>query len=439
MIGGVGTGSGRRVVATLPAVRALAPLAREAAIRQDGVVTTAQLGAWGTTRETVRRRVAAGDWKRLFRGVVVLQSGPVSWRQRARAALLYCGPDAALSHESAAFHHGVLREPGRFVVVTVPHARTVTPQPGLVVHRSRAVPWSGGRLRAVEPAEAVLQLIVATSAAASAGSPDPLRGPTGPGGPARAGATGHARTDFARPNGAGSASRAHPDPTEPARTDIARPNGATSRARTDPTEPARTPVTARASRGRRDAAVRSATTDAPAPGARDVTDAVVGLLCDAVRAGVHPDDLLVRAQRRTRMAGRRLLVEMLGQVAQGVESPLEHRYARDVERRHGLPHAVAQRWERVDGRWIRADRVYAGLGVRAELDGRLAHPFGATDDDVWRDNATLLATSDTTLRYRWRHVAVMPCATAAQVARALRDRGWPGSPQPCSATCPLTP
>src|SRR5690606_35261751 len=119
----------------------------------------------------------------------------------------------------------------------------------------------------------------------------------------------------------------------------------------------------------------------PGPGG-DVTDAVVGLLCDAVRAGVHPDDLLVRAAGRTRMAGRRLLVEMLGQVAEGVESPLEHRYARDVERRHGLPRAVAQRWERVDGRWIRADRVYVGFGVRAELDGRLAHPFGATDDDV---------------------------------------------------------
>lgn len=342
---------GRRLVADLPAVRRLGSAARDVAIRQDGVVTTAQLGGWGVTKETVRRRVAAGDWQRAFRGVVVLQSGPTSWRQRARAALLYCGPDAALSHESAAYHHGVLRVPGRSVVVTVPHARTVTSQPGLVVHRTRRMPWAGGRLRCVEPAEAVLGML--TTAAA--------------------------RTRDA-------------------------------------------PSTAGSDRG-----------------PRDVTDEVVGLLCDAVRAGVHPDDLLVRAVRRTRMAGRPLLVEMLGEVAQGVESPLEHRYARDVERRHGLPGAVAQRWERVDGRWIRADRVYVRFRVRTELDGRLAHPFGATDDDTWRDNATLLASGDITLRYRWRHVAVTPCATAAQVARALRDRGWTGHPRRCAPTCPVTP
>ncbi|CAM5787035.1 hypothetical protein [Cellulomonas persica] len=328
-------------------MRALTGQAREVIVRQDGVATVEQLVAWGFSSSAVRRKVAAGHWRRAFRGVVVLQSGPTSWRQRARAALLYAGPTAALSHESAAFHHGVLRDPGHAVVVTVPHSRTVMPQPGLVVHRTRNMPWAGGRLRSVEPAEAILDVLATT-------------------------ATAHPHTD------AGAGARV-----------------------------------------------------------RDVTDAVVGLLCDAVRAGIQPDDLLVRAARRPRMAGRRLLVEMLGQVAQGVESPLEHRYARDVERRHGLPRAVAQRWERVDGRWIRADRVYVGFGVRAELDGRLAHPFGATDDDVWRDNATLLASGDTTLRYRWRHVAVTPCATAAQVARALRDRGWPDHPRRCGRTCAI--
>ncbi len=349
--GSGGFGGGPGGVAELPGVRALSGQGRDVVVRQDGVASVAQLVGWGVSSAAVRRKVAAGHWRRAFRGVVVLQSGPTSWRQRARAALLYCGPDAALSHESAAFHHGVLTEPGRSVVVTVPHTRTVMPQLGLVVHRSRTMPWAGGRLRSVEPAEAILGILTTTTSAHSRGAEST----------ARAGA------------------------------------------------------------------VR-----------RDPTDALVGLLCDAVRAGVHPDDLLLRAARRTRMSGRRLLVEMLGQVAEGVESPLEHRYARDVERRHRLPRAVAQRWERVDGRWIRADRVYVGFAVRAELDGRLAHPFGATDDDVWRDNATLLATGDTTLRYRWRHVAVTPCATAAQVARALRDRGWPGRPHPCTATCAIT-
>ena len=347
--GGQG-GEGRRDwVARLPLVRGLDARARDVVVRQDGVATTAQLVGWGVSRSVVAHRVARGDWQRVHRGVVVLHPGPTSWRQRARAALLYAGPDAALSHESAAHLHGVLADPGPRIVVTVPHRRTVAAQRGLVVHRARTMPWAGGRLRSVDAAQCVLELLDARS-----------------------------RADGSR--------------AAPGRT-------------TRPTH----------------------------------VDAVVGLLCDAVRAGVAPETLLRRAERRTRLAGRRLLVEMLGQVQDGIESPLEHRYARDVERRHGLPRAVAQRWERVGGRWIRADRVYPGHGLRTELDGRLAHPSGSTDADVWRDNAVLLATGDLTLRYRWRHVAVTPCETAAQVAAALHARGWRGTPRRCSPTCPVRP
>jgi len=160
-------------VAELPGVRALSGQGRDVVVRQDGVASVAQLVGWGVSSAAVRRKVAAGHWRRAFRGVVVLQSGPTSWRQRARAALLYCGPDAALSHESAAFHHGILTEPGRSVVVTVPHTRTVMPQLGLVVHRSRTMPWAGGRLRSVEPAEAILGIVTTTTSAHSRRSAPP--------------------------------------------------------------------------------------------------------------------------------------------------------------------------------------------------------------------------------------------------------------------------
>ena len=43
--------------------------------------------------------------------------------------------------------------------VTVPQARTVQPQPGIVVHRTRHMPWAGGALRAVDEEEAVLGLV----------------------------------------------------------------------------------------------------------------------------------------------------------------------------------------------------------------------------------------------------------------------------------------
>jgi hypothetical protein len=321
----------RSSVATLPAVRLLTGPAREQVVKQDGVATTAQLATWGFSRSLVARRVRSGEWQRVFQGVVALQSGPISWRQRARAALLYTGPGAALSHRSAAYVREVLPSPGPEFHVTVPHVRTVMPQRGLVVHRRRTMPWSGGRLRAVEAGDALVCLVA------------------------------QARSD----------------------------------------------------------------------------DEVVGLLCDAVRAGVHPDDVLERAGRWRRLRNRKLLLEVLGAVADGVESPLEYRYRRDVERAHGLPRATAQKRGRVGGRWIRADRVYVRYHVRVELDGQLAHPFGTTDDDVWRDNAVLIATGDITLRYRWRHVAVTPCQSAVQAVGALRSRGWQGRPHPCRPDCPV--
>ncbi len=319
-------------IATLPAVRLLTGDARAQAIRQDGVATTAQLLRWGFADSLVKRRVRSGEWQKVFRGVIALQSGPVTWRQKARGALLYAGPGAALSHASAAYHRGVLDTPGRAIDVSVPHARTVVAQPGLVIHRRRRMPWAGGGLRCVEADDAVLSLVA---------------------------------------------------------------------------------------------------------GARS-TDELVGLLCEAVRSGVHPEQLLWRAERLPRLRHRRLLLAMLGEVAEGIESPLELRYCRDVERAHGLPRATAQKRQRVGGRWIRADRVYDEQHVRIELDGQLAHPFGTTDDDVWRDNAVLLATGDITLRYRWRHVAVTPCDSAVQVVAALRARGWRGTPHPCGPGCPLT-
>ena len=317
------------VVAQLPGVRALSEPERTRVILQDGVATTSQLTAWGCSRTLVARRVAVGEWQRLYPGVVALQSGPVSWRQTARGALLYVGPGAALSHRAAAFHRSVLPAPGPTIDVTVPHARRIVPQPGLVVHRTLHMPWAGGALRAVDEEEAVLGLVAA------------------------------------------------------------------------------------------------ATTD----------DELVGLVCDAVRGGARPDVLVLRAAQRRRLRNRGLLAQVLGAVADGIESPLEHRYRRDVERAHELPRAVAQRCERIDGRWIRADRVYAGFGVRAELDGQLAHPFGTTDDDVWRDNAVLLTSGDVTLRYRWWHVVATPCDVAWQVITALRARGWHGTPRPCGPGC----
>lgn len=166
-------------------------------------------------------------------------------------------------------------------------------------------------------------------------------------------------------------------------------------------------------------------------------DDAVGIVCAAVRAGTHPDEVLDALDARGRVQRRALLLDLVRAVDDGIESPLELRYHRDVEVRHGLPRAVRQGWERLDGRWIRSDVRYERHGVRVELDGRLAHPGGRTDADTWRDNAVIIATDELTLRYRWLHVVGSPCRTAAQVVAALHSRGWCGTGRPCGPGCAL--
>lgn len=191
-------------------------------------------------------------------------------------------------------------------------------------------------------------------------------------------------------------------------------------------------------RGGRLDAVHAAETALDLVARAETTDDVIGVLIRATRRVVHPNALLLRLERRTRLRGRQLVRDLLGEVSDGVESPLELRYRRDVERAHGLPVAELQAREKLSGRWIRADCRYRGLGVRVELDGKLAHPGGRTDKDTWRDNAALLESAEITLRYRWSHVADSPCATAVQVVAALRRGGWEGRPRPCCPTCPIS-
>lgn len=169
--------------------------------------------------------------------------------------------------------------------------------------------------------------------------------------------------------------------------------------------------------------------------ARGVDD-VVGILTRAARS-LKPEEMRQAVTERGRTRHRALVLDMLAEVSAGIESPLELRYHRSVEQDHGLPSAELQVRERLGASWVRADCRYRRFCVRIELDGRLAHPGGRTDQDTWRDNAALIASSDVTLRYRWSHVVHRPCATAAQVVEALRRGGWTGQPRRCGPGCTL--
>ncbi len=63
----------------------------------------------------------------------------------------------------------------------------------------------------------------------------------------------------------------------------------------------------------------------------------------------------------------------------------------------------------------------------------LTRSAGATPTGTTRPGAQGILTT----RYGWRDVYGHPCETALLQARILRQRGWTGTPRPCSSTCPV--
>ena len=132
---------------------------------------------------------------------------------------------------------------------------------------------------------------------------------------------------------------------------------------------------------------------------------------------------------------RSLLLEVLTDVDDGIASALELRYARDIERAHGLPSGRRNRSESGPSGTTRyRDVRYEEFNTVVELDGREAHPVDEAFRDLRRDNA-VAASGGQTLRYGWRDVAGRSCLAAEQVGRAIRHRGWTGHLRPCGPTC----
>src|SRR4029078_13095988 len=72
------------------------------ASRQHGVITLAQLRLTGFIPSGVRTRAAAGRLHRVHPRVYALGRPDLSTEGRWLAAVMSCGPDAVLSHRSAA-------------------------------------------------------------------------------------------------------------------------------------------------------------------------------------------------------------------------------------------------------------------------------------------------------------------------------------------------
>ena len=101
---------------------------------QDGVASRTQLILGGYTPNDIRRAIRRREMQAAHRGIYVTHTGPLTWRQRAWAAVLYAEP-AALCGPSAL-------EPKRTedatgpIHVAIDHTRRLDPPPGIVVHRT---------------------------------------------------------------------------------------------------------------------------------------------------------------------------------------------------------------------------------------------------------------------------------------------------------------
>lgn len=102
--------------------------------RQHRVVTRRQLLALGLSAKAIDHRVRIGRLRVLWRGVYAVGQGRLTQYGWWMAAVLACGPDALLSHSSAAALWGIRPYRPGPIEISVPRARD-PPQPGIRVHR----------------------------------------------------------------------------------------------------------------------------------------------------------------------------------------------------------------------------------------------------------------------------------------------------------------
>jgi very-short-patch-repair endonuclease len=122
--------------------RALAWLAS----RQHGVVARRQLLALGFSKAAIAGRIRAGRLIPIHAGVYLVGHGARPPLATEMAAVLACGPDAVVSHRSAAALWRLIDAPqGDCIAVTVP--RTWAPvRPGICVHRAASLTRRDRRL-----------------------------------------------------------------------------------------------------------------------------------------------------------------------------------------------------------------------------------------------------------------------------------------------------
>jgi uncharacterized protein DUF559 len=101
------------------------------------VVSREQLREMGFSDPAIARLVRGRRLHRLYRGVYAVGHTVLTPNARYLAAVLACGPGAALSHRSAASFWGIRRSNAARIDVSAPRTSGVRSTAAIVVHRSR--------------------------------------------------------------------------------------------------------------------------------------------------------------------------------------------------------------------------------------------------------------------------------------------------------------
>jgi predicted transcriptional regulator of viral defense system len=171
--------------------------------------------------------------------------------------------------------------------------------------------------------------------------------------------------------------------------------------------------------------------------ARSFDDAYAWICRGTADSLTVPVSLRKAMASRARLRWRSWLDEALADAESGINSALERRYLRDVERCHGLPAARRQARQHADDKVMYLDNLYEDYHLCVEMDGVTYHSRANRWKDIDRDNANIATTNTRTMRFGWVGATEKRCRTAQMIANALRQNGWQGTPHPCTADCPV--
>jgi hypothetical protein len=106
---------------------------------QLGLLAPRDIVALNISRSAIARRLASGAWRRVFPGVYAVDDSADTPLQLRKAAQLWAGQDAALSHRSALEAHGLAAQ---FDAIEVSSSHRRTAPPGVRHHHVRKLPAS---------------------------------------------------------------------------------------------------------------------------------------------------------------------------------------------------------------------------------------------------------------------------------------------------------